>query len=388
MGEAKTAPGKQIKRLPSFTDLQTVQGKVRVRWETDSAATPMGQLAYFVGFLTLTGLWERWLATCPLKYLSPNAPSLADVLGTWMLSILSGHRRYAHITAIRGDGVTPGLLGMNKVVSEDSLRRALKAIPESEGVQWLDDQLSLCVNSLLDVPWVLDIDTTVKPLYGRQEGAVVSYNPKKPGRPSHSYHSYIMSGMRLVLGAEVHAGNEHSGNHTLPGLLTILDKLERGKKPSIVRGDCGFGSDNPMKELEIRQQKYLFKLRLTKNVKRYIEGLFWNAGWVDAGQGWEGKDGKLILVGWDTPRRVVVLRRPLKGEIVIEQKDTGQNWLGFVEVDRNEGKRITGYEYAVLVTNLDHAILSLGVCRTYPLNEGKIAFYAIFSMQTLKGAHE
>ncbi|WP_396957610.1 hypothetical protein [Nitrosomonas sp.] len=41
--------------------------------------------------------------------------------------------------------------------------------------------------SKADVPWILDIDTKIKPLYGKQEGAVVSYNPKKPGRPSHSY---------------------------------------------------------------------------------------------------------------------------------------------------------------------------------------------------------
>ena len=36
----------------------------------------------------------------------------------------------------------------------------------------------------LKVPWVLDIDVTVKPLYGKQEGAVVGYNPTKPGPQS------------------------------------------------------------------------------------------------------------------------------------------------------------------------------------------------------------
>ena len=46
--------------------------------------------------------------------------------------------------------------------------------------------------------WILDVDTTVKPLYGRQEGAVVGYNPKKPRRPSHCYHTYSMAGTRLV----------------------------------------------------------------------------------------------------------------------------------------------------------------------------------------------
>jgi hypothetical protein len=249
---------------------------------------------------------------------------------------------------------------MSKVVSEDSLRRAIKAIPETEGVEWLNDQLGISVGSLLDVPWVLDIDTTVKPLYGHQEGAVVSYNPKKPGRPSHSIHTYIMAGLRLVIGTEIKAGNEHSGSHSLPGLLKILGDLKPDQKPDLVRGDCGFGSDNIMRELEIRKQNYLFKLRLSKNVKRLIEDLFWQAGWTDAGQGWEGKDAELQLKGWDKPRRVVVLRRPLKGEVLLTQESDGQNWLGFVELNRKDGKRATGYEYAVLVTDLAYGILTLG----------------------------
>jgi hypothetical protein len=128
----------------------------------------------------------------------------------------------------------------------------------------------------------------------------------------------------------------------------------------MVRGDCGFGTNNIMTALEIRNQGYLLKLRLSKNVKRHIEALFWKAGWTDAGQGWEGKDGQLQLSGWEDSRRVIVLRRPLKGEMVIAQEDNGQKLLGFIEANRKTGKQITGYEYAVLVTNLDHEILALG----------------------------
>ena len=360
MGESKLKLAKREEVLLSCAGVQTAGGRVQVRWESESAATPMGQLAYFIEFLTLTGLWSRWQEGYPLPYVSPNAPTKADVLGTWMLSILSGHKRYSHVTTIRCDGVNPGLLGMNKVISEDALRRALAATPEADGIAWLDGHLEESVASLLDAPWILDIDTTVKPLYGKQEGAVVSYNPKKPGRPSHSYHTYLMAGLRLVMGAEVKAGNEHSGNHTLPGLLKILDGLPLNRKPKMVRGDCGFGSDGIMTALEERQQPYLFKLKLSKNVKRHIERIFWDAGWRDAGQGWEGKDGELRLSGWDAGRRVIVLRRPLQGEVLITQDDNGQGLLGFIEADRKTGKRTTGYEYAVLVTNLDHEIVSLG----------------------------
>ena len=361
MGESKLKRIRAEKTLLICVGVQTPSGKIQVRWESSSAATPMGQLAYFIEFLGLTGLWSRWQETCPLSYTSPNAPSKADVLGTWMLSVLSGHKRYSHVTAIRCDGANPGLLGMNKVISEVALRRALGAIPEAEGVTWLDSHLSESVTPLLDAAWILDIDTTVKPLYGKQEGAVVSYNPKKPGRPSHSYHTYLMAGLRLVLGVEVKAGNEHTGTHSLPGLLQVLDDLPPERRPKIVRGDGGFGSDTLMRPLEERAQGYLFKLKLTKNVKRLIERLFRDRDWTDAGQGWEGKDSELKLTGWEASRRVVVLRRPLQGEMLITQEDeSGQQLLGFIEADRKTGKQLTGYEYAVLVTNLGHEVLSLG----------------------------
>ena len=362
MGESKLKLVKREEMLLSCVGVQTMGGRVQVRWETESAATPMGQLAYFIEFLNLTGLWSRWLEDCPLSYTSPNAPAKAEVLGTWLLSMLAGHRRYSHVTAIRCDGINPGLLGMRKVISEDALRNALKRIPEAEGTAWLDGHLTDSVAPLLDAPWILDTDTTIKPLYGHQQGAVIGYNPHKPGRPAHAYHTYLMAGLRQVLGVDVCAGNEHTAQHAQPGLLKILDTLPAEKRPKLVRGDNAFGNNGMMTALEERNQPYLFKLKLSKNVKRHIGKLFGQPGWRDAGQGWEGLEGELALTGWQHQRRVVVLRRPLMGEIAVsaEDADDRQQQFAFVEADRKAGKGITGYEHAVLVTNTDHEVLSLG----------------------------
>lgn len=362
MGESKLKLAKRDEMLLSCAGVQTMAGRVQVRWETESAATPMGQLAYFIEFLNLTGLWSRWVEGCPLAYTSPNAPTKAEVLGTWLLSMLAGHRRYSHVTAIRCDGINPGLLGMRKVISEDALRNALKRIPEAEGTAWLDTHLADSVMPLLDAAWILDTDTTIKLLYGHQEGAVIGYNPRKPGRPSHAYHTYLMAGLRQVLGVEVCPGNEHTAKHAQPGLLKILDALPPQKKPKLVRGDNAFGNDGMMMALEERDQPYLFKLKLSKNVKRHIGKLFGQTGWTDAGQGWEGLEGELALTGWQQKRRVVVLRRPLMGEIALtaDDADDSQQQFAFVKADRKSGKRITGYEYAVLVTNTDYEVLSLG----------------------------
>ena len=56
---------------------------------------------------------------------------------------------------------------------------------------------------------------------------------------------------------------------------------------------------------------YLFKLRLTKRVRRTIEKMVAGTGWVDAGKGWEGQETKLRLQGWSCSRRVILLRRLL-----------------------------------------------------------------------------
>ncbi len=83
MGESKLKRSKREEMLLSCAGVQTMAGRVQMRWATESAATPTGQLAYFVEFLNLTGLWSRWLENCPLTYTtSPNAPGKADVLGT------------------------------------------------------------------------------------------------------------------------------------------------------------------------------------------------------------------------------------------------------------------------------------------------------------------
>ena len=93
--------------------VDTLGGRMHVRWDQGAAATPHGQLVYFAEFLATTGVFERWVSSCPLEYRSGNAPSKRDVLGTLMLGLLAGHRRYAHITALRGDAVAAQALGMN-----------------------------------------------------------------------------------------------------------------------------------------------------------------------------------------------------------------------------------------------------------------------------------
>jgi hypothetical protein len=86
---------------------ETFAGRVHVEWDNDGLVTPLGGLPFFIECLKQAGLFAGWVADCPLTFSSPNAPSKRDLLGTVLLSVLSGHHRYAHITARRCDAVNP-----------------------------------------------------------------------------------------------------------------------------------------------------------------------------------------------------------------------------------------------------------------------------------------
>ena len=85
----------------------TYAGRVHVEWDATAPVTPFGQLPFFIEYLKQGGLFDGWVADCPLSLSSPNAPRKRDLLGTVLLSVLAGHRRYAHITALRCDPVNP-----------------------------------------------------------------------------------------------------------------------------------------------------------------------------------------------------------------------------------------------------------------------------------------
>jgi hypothetical protein len=340
--------------------LDTPGGRFYAEWDDESPVSREGQLIFFFQFLHAGGRWEHFLENCPLYYTGNRGSGALNVMGTVLLGVLCGHWRYAHINAVRGDGINPGLLGMKKTVSEDAIRRAMKRIDEKEGLDWLSSQVLDSIAPALALPWILDIDVTVKPLFGNQEGAEIGYNPQKPGRPSHVYHSYFVAGLRISLGVEVRPGNEHAAATGLPGLWDTLGKLPRHQWPTFIRGDCGYGSESIMLECEQRDVPYLFKLRHTKKVKVLVKQMMAQGeDWRDCGDGWQSIEARLRLSGWSKERRVVLVREtPASAPVPHKAKcHRGKDRQGFLPQASGPGWEPQTVPWcgkiAVLVSSLD-----------------------------------
>jgi len=339
-------------------DVETFDGKVFVEWDPEASVTPLALLPFFIEFLKIGDRFEPWIESCPLHYTSHNAPNKRDVMGSLFLSIISGHNRFAHITTLRSDQTNAKLLGMNKIVSDDSARRGLKKIDEQAGVSWMQTHLSKSYDLILETPWILDCDVTIKPLYGHQEGAVVGYNPHKPGRPSHTLHSYIAANLRLVLDVEVQPGNQTSSAHSLPGLVELIERLEMKCRPKFVRGDCDWGTDNVMNELELLNMDYLFKIKKHKGIKTLIYEHHGKGSWVLFKDNWEAKEATIELSTWEKSRRAIIVRRRIqKNNLLGIEHGSLPKQLTLATLEDPEDMKL--YEYSVLVTSLDVDLITV-----------------------------
>jgi len=177
MVQAISNTSQAVDKAASEISISTPGGRYQVCWDAGGSATALGQLPVFAEYLEATGIVDSWLEGCPKSYTSPEA---VDVLGTWLLSILDGQRRYAHVAGLRGDEVAPLILGMNRIISDESLRRALAHLAPTEkkrcsdteragreaqlvkSTAWMDASLDESTREALRTPWILDIDTTVK----------------------------------------------------------------------------------------------------------------------------------------------------------------------------------------------------------------------------------
>ena len=50
----------------SVTSLDTFAGKIFVKWAPEATVSSLGLMPYFIEFLKASGLFDKWVADCPL----------------------------------------------------------------------------------------------------------------------------------------------------------------------------------------------------------------------------------------------------------------------------------------------------------------------------------
>lgn len=94
-GESKISPNSPRASWP----LDTPGGRFHAEWDDQAPVTREGQLIFFFQFLQAGARWQEFLRECPLHYHGNRGSGADHIMGTILLSVLSGHWRYALVNA-------------------------------------------------------------------------------------------------------------------------------------------------------------------------------------------------------------------------------------------------------------------------------------------------
>ena len=114
--------------------------------------------------------------------------------------------------------------------------------------------------------------------YGHQEDAAVGYNPHKRGRKSHHPLICVAARTRLCLHLEWRPGDTVSATDWRPAMEKLWRQPTIRERLWLNRGDVGFGQEAILAWHEVagpKRPQYLFKLKLTNNVRRAIARVPW-----------------------------------------------------------------------------------------------------------------
>jgi hypothetical protein len=95
----------------------TYAGKVVLEATTDQM-TPFGGIVPFAAFLKHSGVLQRLAESSPVRYTSPNASRLHDIIASFMLTVLCDGSRFSHVERLRHDPALPEVMGMESVVCD------------------------------------------------------------------------------------------------------------------------------------------------------------------------------------------------------------------------------------------------------------------------------
>lgn len=302
-------------------------------------------LTHFGGMVLLQRFCKRLRLRWRLQHglrLSSHAGTYhpADLVLALLYGIMAGLRRINKTEILQYNGAFLSLLGLERFPDQSTLRRFLKRLPPASirRLVRLHDQLR---RELFDRPrarhsLILDLDSVVLTVYGKQQGGRRGYNPKKKGH--RSYHPLLCfeAQQQEFWHGSLRPGNASPSSGAVEFLSRCLAKAPAsiGRTRIRIRADAGFFGRRVIERLETQGCGYVIVAKEYAPIRARARA----ARFHPLMQGWAVGEFRYQLHNWSRPRRFVVIRRPLP-----------QDPLEAHQLTLFHDRR---YSYHVLVTNL------------------------------------
>lgn len=325
---------------------QRIKSKIINYSFTSSHLTMFSGLAPIYKFFDKIGLHDeldlhfRTEQTNALKY--QNSQLMLSVIAASMCGV----SHLSNVAVFTNDILVKSLLGLPNGINKDVISTRFKSLGES-GARLLEDlngkRLYRQLKKFDLEHLVLDADSTVKTVFGNQQGASVGYNPHKKG--AKSYHPLLLfsSNTKWVVNSWLRPGSSYTSNGVVEFLKQSSTYLTDAQRV-FFRADSGFFLGPLFDWLEQQNWDYLIKVKL-KGLKELLSLQQWRpiAGHPEL---WECEFSHQCQ-NWQKPRQFKAVRRVK----TYEEKD----FFGKTEM-------VPVYQYACYCTNQKMSAWSAHEC--------------------------
>jgi len=283
---------------------------VRIAFD-DAGLTHYGGVLFFHEFTRVLQL--RRCLSRHLRYLRRNQHyELSQMLLALIYPIILGLDRMETAALLRANGTFQYLTGLPSYPDPQTLRRFLLQAPLGFRQQ-LHRFNNRLLRQFIHQPehrsrLILDLDSTVVTVFGRQEGAEVGYNPRYRGKRSYDPLLCLEANSSFLWDTELRPGNAGTWAGSEELLACCLLAIPSDIREVRVRADSGFGFQPVLAMLEQRPAQYAVVARLTSAFKRVLGGLRYQR--INAR--WEIAEFEHRLTGWPCARRCIVARRKIE----------------------------------------------------------------------------
>ena len=254
-----------------------------------------------------------------------------------------GANCFGHLDVVRYDAALCKLLGWTRGADHRSYQRYFNKFSQAINQRVFGELFSWFFSELYFDNYTLDFDSTVMIREGNQEGAAKGYNPKRSGRLSHHPLLAFVSDVRMIANYWLRPGNTAASSNYLAFLDDTLSRLQ-DKKVGLIRMDSGFFAKDILDYLERKELHYIIACRFNNRIKYSLTR---KRTWVEVAGGLEISETTYQADGWESPRRIVMVRQEMQKRPKVAGKQIRQ--LKFFEDTCDFGK----YRYSCFVTNLE-----------------------------------
>jgi hypothetical protein len=270
--------------------------------------THYGGILFFTEFTRVLQL-RRFLSR-HLRYRRRNQDyTLSQMILALVYPIILGLDRLETAALLRSNGTFQYLTGLPSYPDPQSLRRfLLQAVPDfREQLHRVNDDL---LQQFIHRPdhrsrLILDLDSTVVTVFGRQEGAAVGYNPRYRGKRSYDPLLCLEANSSFLWDVELRRGDAGTWAGSVELLACCFHSSPSDIREFRVRADAGFGYGPVLASLEARPAQYAVVARMTRSLKRALGGLRYER----MNPVWEIAEFEHKPSDWSHPRRCIVARR-------------------------------------------------------------------------------